>query len=123
MKLQVTKYLALELTEPQELIELISPEDLVEFTQSLSCWDEVIKHVAEQIIHGQTEGGYSGSETLTQSKPSTPLQSARRDIAINSSDIAKREIEGLQKSLAVMEKLKDEYMNKYFDLYHGRVPK
>jgi len=123
MKLQVTKYLALELTEPQELIELISPSDLVEFTQALSCWDEVIKSVADQIINGQTKDGYCGSETPTQSTPSTPLQSVRRAIAINSSDIAKNEIESLQIALARMEELKEEYMNKYYDLYHGRMPR
>lgn len=123
MKLQVTKYLAIELTEPNELLELMSEEDKLAFMQSLSSSESVIKHVSDQIIIGCTEDGYSGSFSGVESKPHTALQTAVRDISINSSDIAKNEIESLQRALAVSEKVKDEYMNKYFDLIHGRMPK
>ena len=123
MKLQVTNYLAIELTEPNELLELMNEEDKLDFMQSLSSSESVIKHVSDQIINGCTEGGYSGSYSAVSSEPSTALQSAIREISINSSDIASGEIKSLQDALARMEHLKDEYMNKYFDLYHGRMPK
>lgn len=121
MKLQVTKHFTVELSEPNELIELMSEDDKINFMQSLSCHDSVITHVADQIIHGQTRDGYSGSETITKALPCTALQSARREIAINSSDISSSEIKSLQRQLAEVEKLKDEFMSKYYDLYYGRV--
>ena len=120
MKLQVTNYLAIELTEPNELLELMSEEDRLHFMQSLSSSESVIKHVVEQIIYGCTEDGYHGSKSSVDSEPHTALQIAVRDISINSSDIARKEIESLQKALAASEKAKDEYMNKYYDLIHGR---
>ena len=123
MKLQVTKYLAIELTEPNELVELMSEEDKLHFMQSLSSHEIIIKHVADQIINGSTDDGYSGSFSMVKSKPDTALQTAIRDISINSSEIAKSEIESLQNTLAAAEKVRDEYMNKYYDLYHGRMSK
>ncbi len=123
MKLQVTNYLAIELTEPNELLELICENDMIEFTQSLSCYDSVIKHVAEQIINGCTDDGYHGSKSSVDSEPHTALQIAVRDVSINSGEIARREIESLQRALAAAEKVRDEYSNKYWDLYHGRMPK
>lgn len=116
MKLQVTKYMAIELTEPNELIELISEDDKVDFMQSLSCHDVIIKHVADQIIHGCTDGGYSGSETMISESPSTPLQEARREIAINANDVAKKEIEGLQRALEYSKASCEEWQRKFYDL-------
>lgn len=123
MKLQVTNYLAIELTEPNELLELMSEDDKLHFMQSLSSHEIIIKHVADQIINGYTEDGYSGSYSGVESQPHTALQTAVRDISINSDEIARKEIEILQKALAAAEIARDEYSNKYWDLYHGRVSK
>lgn len=123
MKLQVTNYLAIELTEPNELLELMSEDDKLHFMQSLSSHEIIIKHVADQIISGCTEDGYSGSYSSVESKPHTALQTAVRDISINSGEIARKEIESLQRALAAAEKARDEYSNKYWDLYHGRMSK
>lgn len=116
MKLQVTKYLAIELTEPNELIELIDEDDKVEFMQSLSCHDVAIKHVADQIIHGCTSGGHSGSEGVISESPSTPLQKAKREIALSSSDIASREIRNLERALGSQKERFNELENKYYEL-------
>ena len=123
MKLQVTNYLAIELTEPNELLELMSEDDKLHFMQSLSSHEIIIKHVADQIISGFTEDGYSGNYSGVESKPHTALQTAVRDISIKSGEIARKEIESLQRALAVTEKVRDEYSAKYWDLYHGRMPK
>lgn len=117
MKLQVTKYMTIELTEPNELIELISEDDKVDFMQSLSCHDVIIKHVADQIIHGCTDDGYSGSETMVSESPSTPLQAARREIAVNASDVANKEIKALERALKHSKEQCDEWNRKYFELY------
>ena len=121
MKLQITPYLAIELTEPNELIELISDEDKVDFMQSLACDDIIIKHVTDQLIDGCTKGGYHGSSVWSsESEPSTPLDIARRAIAKSYSKFALDEITSLESSLKRSNESKDEYMNKYYDLLHKR---
>lgn len=121
MKLQITPYLAIELTEPNELIELISDEDKVDFMQSLACDDIIIKHVTDQLIGGCTDGGYYGSSVWSsESEPSTPLDIARRAIAKSYSKFALDEITSLESSLKRSNESKDEYMNKYYDLLHKR---
>ena len=116
MKLQVTKYLAIELTEPNELLELMSEDDKVEFMQSLSCHDSVIKHVADQIIHGCTEDGFHGSIAMVDDNPSTELQKAQREIAMSLSDIARMEIYELVCAVKHHKKQADEWCKKYHDL-------
>lgn len=108
--------MAIELTEPNELIELISDDDKVDFMQSLSCHDVIIKHVADQIIHGCTDGGYSGGETMVSESPSTPLQAARREIAVSASDIANKEIKALERALKHSKEQCDEWNRQYFEL-------
>lgn len=119
MKLQVTTYMAIELTNPNELIELMEEQDKVEFMQSLACHDSVIKHVADQIVYGMTDGGYSGSETITEPEPSTPLQSARREVTNLSCDVARKEIERLERELKRKIEQCDEFQDKYYELYHA----
>ena len=118
MKLQVTPYMAIELTEPNELINLINEDDRVHFMQSLSCHDEVFKHVADQIINSMTVDGYSASQTIVKPNPTTALQSAVRQVAHMSSDVASKEIERLERELQRVSKLCDEFQDKYYDLYH-----
>tara|TARA_R110002096_G_scaffold91617_1_gene207178 strand:- start:5873 stop:6241 length:369 start_codon:yes stop_codon:yes gene_type:complete len=120
MKLQITPYLAIELTEPNELIELISDEDKVDFMQSLACDDIVIKHVTDQLLHGCTEDGYHGSFGGNRSEPSTPLDTAKRAIAKSYSKFVSDEITSLERGLKRSNESKDEYMSKYYDLLHKR---
>jgi hypothetical protein len=95
------------------------PEDRhVELAESLSCSDVVICHVMDQILSGSTESGFSGTWSTSYNEP---LQKYRKEIAKNSSEIAKKEIEELETRLVDMEKLKAKYQNDYFDLYHKRA--
>ena len=118
MKLQVTPYLAIELAEPNELIELIDDDDKVDFFQSLSCDNIIFKHVADQIISGCTDDGYHGSIGQTSDNPNCPLQIAQRDIAKSANDIASREIDNLELMLNATKKDLGEMTDKYYDLYH-----
>ena len=117
MKLQVTEYLAIELTEPNELFELISDEDKIDFWQSLSCDRIIFKHVADQIIHGCTEGGYHATMSFGH-EPTEPLDVAIREVSKLSGGIAKREIESLEARLECEYLEKKKYMDMYYDLYH-----
>jgi len=116
MKLQVTKHLTIELTEPCELVELMSDKDRVEFMQSLSCHDSVIKHVADQIIHGCTEDGFHGGIAMVSDNPTTALQKAQREVAMSFSDITSREIKELELAVKRNENQANEWREKYHEL-------
>ena len=120
MKLQITPYMIIDLTEPNELIELISDDDKVNFMQSLACDDIIIKHVTDQLLHGCTEDGYYGSKECNEAEPSTPLDIAKRAIAKSYSKFASDEIAALERGLKRTRDSRDEYMSKYYDLLYKR---
>ena len=78
----------------------LSKEDKLKLIESLACDDDLIKHVTDQIIEGMTENGYYGSSYCTPSpEPYLALEAAKRRIAKSSSEVAKKEIERLEKEL------------------------
>ncbi len=84
----------------QELLESIHGAEKVDLVEGLACDDEIIKHVSEQIINKWTENGYSGGVFCTASdNPTRGLDWAWREVAKKSGDVAKREIERLEKAL------------------------
>ena len=109
----------MEFSEPNELLELIEEEDKIHFLQSLSCHESVFVHVADQIISGCTEGGYSNYIGEVQSTPNTSLQNAVRRIAKNASAIADEQITELERKLKELEKSNYEWRNKYYDIWHN----
>jgi hypothetical protein len=119
MKITISKYFSMEFSEPNELLELIEDEDKIHFLQSLSCNESVLKHVADQIMYGCTEGGYHASIGEVKSEPNTILQNAVRIIAKNSSDIADSQITKLELKLKELEESNNEWRCKYYDLYNG----
>lgn len=116
MKLQVTKYMAIEFTEPNELLELMSEDEKIEFFQSLSCHESVFKHVSDQIIHGSTYDGYHASTSGVNESPVTAFDCAVREVAKKSSGVARREIEKLERALSHQKRQKEDWIKKYFDL-------
>lgn len=100
-----------------ELFELIPAEMKPELIETLSCDEEIIRHVTRQILDKWTENLYSGSGACSaQPTPYCALDVARREIALRSGEVAKGEIEALTKSLASTEKEKQKYMDLYFEL-------
>lgn len=70
--------------------------------ESLACDDEIINHVAAQILDGCTESGYYGATCCTapaETQPGNALDHARRCIALRSSEVAEREIKRLQEAV------------------------
>ncbi len=88
--------------------------------ETLACDDDIIKHVADQLLGGWTENGYHGGK-VGDANPSTPLDIARQRIALGCGDIAKETIEALQRALDSEKKMCQEYVRKYHDLQDGRV--
>lgn len=107
MKLTINENVSIEISDPSDLFEMMSSEEKSELIESLSCQDEVIKHVADQIIHGCTENGRHGWLS-GGAAPSTPLSVAVREIVMASSDLARKEIESLERMVEIANKRNDE---------------
>ncbi len=93
--------------DPFDLIELVPSHLKIELIERLSCEDEVIKHVMDQVFVGLTENGYSGSESMDDLQTSTELQQARERIRLQGNRLLMKEINRLRKKV--------ENLNQYFD--------
>ena len=85
------------------LLDNMTDEERLDLIDTLSCSDVVIKHVADQIITGYTDYGSCGWKGHTES-PYTPLDKATRQVAENSSEIAKEEIQDLMRMIKSRDK-------------------
>ena len=84
------------------ILEQVKGERRVEMIESLSCDDEVIRHVSDQIIERWTETCYSGGSCIipkAHPKNSSPLDIAWRKVSKMSGEVAKHEIEKLERTL------------------------
>ena len=93
------------------------PEDsIIELIERLSCSEQVIKHVADQLLEGWTENGYHGSISSGLNQ-STEICRARDNIAKGAGDVASKrilELEGLVKSA-------EELTQAGWDAYHKAI--
>jgi hypothetical protein len=119
MKITISDNFSMHFSEPNELLELIDEEDRIQLLQSLSCHESIFVHVADQIINGCTEDGYSNYIGEAKSTPNTSLQLAVRRIAKNASKIADDQIVELEEKLKAMEKSNAEWQDKYYAIYHN----
>lgn len=82
----------------------VAPEKRVELIESLACDDAIIKHVADQIIDRCTENCCSGGSVCTvpaDASKACPLDDAWRRVAKASGDVARHEIEKMERALAL----------------------
>lgn len=91
-----------------DLLDHLDPEDKDELLKRFACEDQVIRDVAAQLLDGCTEDGWHGRVSTTAiadtTKTWTPaIDACRRDIAKRSSEVAKDEIEALEKALKAAE--------------------
>lgn len=109
--------ITLQFDDATALIDLMNAEDRAEVIESLSCYDDVIKHVAGQISHpyGGTENGFSGSSRCDIERftgDGTVLDNARYQVALSSGEAAASVIESQARMLtsqkAELDKLQDE---------------
>ena len=86
----------------EDILGYVSSEQKLALVEHLSCHDEVIKHVTDQIIDEWTENGCHGGVNFAakaEPKEYDALDTAWRRVAKASNDIAKDEIERLEKAL------------------------
>lgn len=75
-----------------------------EICEAIACNEAVIDFVAQQIINKWTENYFHGPAGMAVETEYRGLGKAWRDVAKASGDIAKREIERLEQSLAFSQK-------------------
>lgn len=78
----------------------------------LACDDDVITMVGQQLVDGCTEdGSHGGILCVAAATPYRGLDKVRRDVAKASGDIARQEIERLEKALALCDKQRLDALN------------
>ena len=86
----------------EDILGNVSSEQKLALVEHLSCHDEVIKHVADQIVDKWTENSCHGGVNCTakaEPRDYDALDTAWRRVAKASGSIAKDEIERLEKAL------------------------
>jgi hypothetical protein len=106
-----------------DMLERLSIEDKRSIIDTLSCDDEVIADVTAQLLDGWTEAGSHGGRVGGQSEPSTPLDKARREIALRAGDVAKKEIDDLCNTLRWAKADNDRTSEWAWKMYHGEIGK
>lgn len=99
-----------------EFLQEAKGEQRLELIETLSCQEDIIRHVTDQVVHGCTENGYSGGEDYKLSsdlEKSCAITRARRLIAQNTDEVSKGIIERLEKTIEEKEKELQYYRENY----------
>jgi len=102
--------------DPNDILELMDDKDKIDLIESLSCYNEVIKHVADQLVFGCTKNGSHGWISSGWNKNhGSALEKARNEIAKSASGQAKERIEYLEHELSKKCKLIEELEDKVYE--------
>lgn len=84
-----------------DLMRQIPPDKVRGVVEVLSCNEDLIDFVMEQVFGQWTENGYYSSRTVIATEaPTNALDRACRRVAMEAGDVAKSEIKALEKALA-----------------------
>jgi hypothetical protein len=100
-----------------EVLECLTLDEKLEIIEMLSCMDDVIKHVSDQILEGWTEGCSHGA-TGVGATFTTPLDKARFEVAKRSSASAKYIIERLEQSAIFEHAMCEQYRDWAIKMSH-----
>jgi hypothetical protein len=99
------------------LLDQLSTEDKLSFIDTLSCEDDIIHMVADQLVYGYTNDGSSGGSYHDPSQL-TVLNKYRRLVAKSASDRAKEEIEDLEIKVKSLKKGNAKLLKYAWRAYH-----
>ena len=92
------------------ILDALTLEEKQEIIEALACQDDIIKHVADQIIEGYTERSFHGC-TGGGEDFSTPLDNARYQVAMRSGESARYVIERLRSAAVFEHSVCDQYQD------------
>ena len=104
---------------PEALIDCLDDEGKADIIERLACDDAIIKAVSEQIITGWTECGSHGGKSCSEDATPSPLDAARRAVALASGDVAAEEIETLRRRLLAKTAKYEELSLYAWNQYHN----
>ena len=81
------------------VLEQLPPDELRRLSTHLACTDAVLEDVTAQLLDGWTEDGSHGYGGMALPEPYTPLDKARRELAKRAGDVAKQELEKMERAL------------------------
>lgn len=99
------------------LLDQLSTEDKLSFIDTLSCEDDIIHMVADQLVYGYTNNYSRGGSCCDPSELSA-LDKYRRLIAKSASNIAKEEIERLECKVKSLKKDNAKLSQYCWRVYH-----
>ena len=107
----------LKFSDLDELIYALEPEERLYFLESLSCQDEIIEHVMEQVFEGYTSNEYTHGCESCSWNGSTPLQVFRKKMfEIGSDPEMKKHVERLEREIKRNEETIEELRNEIYKL-------
>ncbi|HIF5345025.1 TPA: hypothetical protein ACX2V0_004545 [Yersinia enterocolitica] len=91
IEVKASNGITITLNDASSLIDMMSDEDRMQIIESLSCYDNVIKHVVDQIssMYGMTENGFSGGQICGYERlygEGTVLDKARYQVACSAQE-------------------------------------
>ena len=102
-----------------DALEHLPKEEKIKLIETLSCNEEIIKHVADQLIDGFTENVYSGADNSGEVTPTCQLNIQRRRIAEMAGEVAKKEIADMLRNLERAKESEKKANDRYWALYHA----
>ena len=95
----------------------LSKDDKLDLIEHLSCEDEIIHRVADQLIHGYTNDGSCGGSYCDPSEL-TVLDKYKRLVAKSASERAKKEIENLEDKIKKIKKENSKLSKYLWRIFH-----
>jgi hypothetical protein len=99
-------------------LDHLTEKKKLELIETLSCQEDIIKHVADQILTGWTENAFHGL-TGFGIEPRTALELARQRVVELAPEVAQTEIDRLKRFAKNQEEIAKKYEEKYFALYEA----
>ncbi|MCP3681971.1 MAG: hypothetical protein GY861_04700 [bacterium] len=99
-----------------DFIDNVPKEDVLELVESLSCNEDMINYVVDQIFDGWTRNNGSHGSIKGEIHPQTALELARQRVCNEANWLLRKENERLKRLCESKQKMSDEGWNKYHDL-------
>jgi hypothetical protein len=102
-----------------DALEYLPTDQKLKLIETLSCNEEIIKHVADQLLEGFTQNTCCGADNSGEVNPTYQLNIQRRRIAEMAGEVAKKEIADMLRNLERAKENEKKYSDKYWKLWHS----
>lgn len=107
----------LKFTDLDELIYALEPEERLYFLESLSCQDDIIEHVMEQVFEGYTSNEYMHGFESCSWNGNTFLQVFRKKMfEVGAAPEMKKHVERLEREITRNQETIEELRNEIYKL-------